>query len=654
MNSFNRFALSVVLLISCLTGNAQELMYKNYRWDSIPAVPATGAASDVGGAVLLKNKIILEYEYDSDKNNLITYETVHKQYFIRTNDALEGLNKIYVGMDDVIDIVEIKARFVSDQHKVVELNKDNIKTVENLDEKGNFKLFAIEGASVNGIIEYYYILKKYADLQGRYSLQSGLAARNVEFRMRTPRNIRMIVKTYNGFPEVEEKMSEDKETWNYTAKADSVPALEEEEYAPFDANKQRVEYAIAYNYAVNNTRIRSLDHAAHYMYSKIFDEDKKGDKQLKKVLAKLALKDLPQEEAVRKLEDYVKTTISYVKNAPSETTTLNEILDKAYANDQGFVKLFLRSFVELGIPFELIITCDRNKRKFDQKFDAWNFLDEFLIYFPDLDKYMEPVDFSYHLGSINDNYSENYGINLKLIKLGDLESFARDIRKIPAGDYLQNVDSILVTANLDESMSKVEFKVHRALTGLNAHAVQPYYALLGEQEKTNATDIFLKLCNNTTLLTSEVLNVKKEDVCKLPIVFNGTAEATILEQAGNKYIVKIGELIGRQAELYQERKRKMPVENQFNRRYYRIITFEIPEGFAIPDISMLNTNVLIPDEKQTAGFVSSAVVQGHKLIVTIDEYYKQLFYPADQFEKFRAVINAAADFNKKSIVLVKK
>jgi hypothetical protein len=634
--------------------SAQDLMYSKYRWDSIPAAPSAGSWTESSGALLLKNKIVLEYAYDEKTNNLVTYETVHKQYFIKSNEALEGLNKIYIGMDDVIDIVEIKARFISDTKKVIELGKENIKTLENLEEKGNFKLFAIEGAGVNGIIEYYYILKKYADMQGRYSLQGGIPARDVEFRISTPRNIRLLVKSYNGFPAVEEQQTEDKQTWNYVATSDSVPALEEEEYSPFDANKQRVEYAIAYNYAVNSSRIRSLDHAAHYMYSQIFEEDKKGDKKLKKLLSKLELEGMPQEMAVRKLENHVKATISYVKNAPPEANQLNEILEKAYASDQGFVKLFLRSFSMLGIPYELIITCDRNKRKFDPKYDAWNFLDEFLIYFPDLDKYMEPVDFSYRLGTINEDYAENYGLSLKLIKVSDLESFARDIRKIPASNYLKNVDSLIVKASVDPDMSKVMFDVHRVLSGQNAHIIQPYYSLLAQQEKTNAQDIFLKLCTNTNLQSAEVLNVEKEDICVKPLIMNAKADATIVEQAGNKFIVKIGELISKQAELYQELKRTMPVENQYNRRYFRIITFTIPEGYTIPDISMLNYSVLMPDDKQTSGFVSKAEIKGNELIVTVDEYYKQLMYPVDQFEHFRAVINAAADFNKKSIVLVKK
>ena len=46
-------------------------------------------------------------------------------------------------------------------------------------------------------------------------------------------------------------------------------------------------------------------------------------------------------------------------------------------------------------------------------------------------------------------------------------------------------------------------------------------------------------------------------------------------------------------------------------------------------------------------------LSGNKLIVYSREYYTENDYPADRFESFRKVINAAADFNKKTIILTK-
>jgi hypothetical protein len=51
------------------------------------------------------------------------------------------------------------------------------------------------------------------------------------------------------------------------------------------------------------------------------------------------------------------------------------------------------------------------------------------------------------------------------------------------------------------------------------------------------------------------------------------------------------------------------------------------------------------------GFVSEYALRGSKLSVSVHEYYAKTSYPLQQFEDFRKVINAAADFNKLTLVL---
>jgi len=57
--------------------------------------------------------------------------------------------------------------------------------------------------------------------------------------------------------------------------------------------------------------------------------------------------------------------------------------------------------------------------------------------------------------------------------------------------------------------------------------------------------------------------------------------------------------------------------------------------------------------KTEAAFISSYVQKGNELIVTNEEFYNVLEYPLEVFEKYREVINAAADFNKITLVLSK-
>jgi hypothetical protein len=54
------------------------------------------------------------------------------------------------------------------------------------------------------------------------------------------------------------------------------------------------------------------------------------------------------------------------------------------------------------------------------------------------------------------------------------------------------------------------------------------------------------------------------------------------------------------------------------------------------------------------GFNSSYQAEGNIVKINILEEYRRTNYPLSQFEDFKKVINAAADFNKVTLVLEKK
>ena len=58
--------------------------------------------------------------------------------------------------------------------------------------------------------------------------------------------------------------------------------------------------------------------------------------------------------------------------------------------------------------------------------------------------------------------------------------------------------------------------------------------------------------------------------------------------------------------------------------------------------------------KVTCKFQSDYKVDGNKVTVSIEEYYSQLHYSLAEFNAYKNVINAAADFNKVTILLQKK
>ncbi|WP_139925722.1 hypothetical protein [Hymenobacter sp. DG01] len=53
----------------------------------------------------------------------------------------------------------------------------------------------------------------------------------------------------------------------------------------------------------------------------------------------------------------------------------------------------------------------------------------------------------------------------------------------------------------------------------------------------------------------------------------------------------VGTLLGPQSELYQSEERQFDVENEFDRRYNRTITFEVPAGYQVRNLQDLNFSV---------------------------------------------------------------
>ena len=154
----------------------------------------------------------------------------------------------------------------------------------------------------------------------------------------------------------------------------------------------------------------------------------------------------------------------------------------------------------------------------------------------------------------------------------------------------------------------------------------------------------------------ELINSSLDSFYLKPLILKGLAstKSSFYDKAGNRYLLKIGEVIGIQVEMYQEEERKLPVENEFNRIYTRNIQFEIPEGFTVRNLDDLKAEIFHEENgEKSMGFSSNYERDGNQVNVFVKEFYKQLDYPLEYFDDFRKIINAAADFNKKVLIFEK-
>ena len=88
----------------------------------------------------------------------------------------------------------------------------------------------------------------------------------------------------------------------------------------------------------------------------------------------------------------------------------------------------------------------------------------------------------------------------------------------------------------------------------------------------------------------------------------------------------------------------------------RTVTINIPKGYKFlnPETIKMHAELAGQDQKPSAGFNANYKLTGDKLVVTVNESYSQIHFPVSDYEQFRKVVNAAADFNKVVLVLEKK
>src|SRR5690606_2526418 len=182
----------------------------------------------------------------------------------------------------------------------------------------------------------------------------------------------------------------------------------------------------------------------------------------------------------------------------------------------------------------------------------------------------------------------------------------------------------------------------------------PYIHLSKEDDRKELMEGFAKNINeDITIVKTELLNGDPELFGIKPIQINVefTSEA-FTEKAGKKYLFKDGELIGKQIQLYQEKARVLPIENEFNRSYFRTINITIPEGYKIANLNDINiNNSFVKNGLKLLVFKSFYELNDRILKITADEHYRENIIETTNYESYRSVINSAADFNKLVLIL---
>ena len=87
----------------------------------------------------------------------------------------------------------------------------------------------------------------------------------------------------------------------------------------------------------------------------------------------------------------------------------------------------------------------------------------------------------------------------------------------------------------------------------------------------------------------------------------------------------------------------------YPRSFENEIVFEIPAGYTVSGLEKLNVNVV----NTTGQFVSTATINGNKLIIKTSKQYNNYFEPNSNWPKMIAFLDAAYQFTQEKILLKK-
>lgn len=629
--------------------------YKSYDWTKEPR------KFDVSEEEKKKDEIVVfekkSIEFINIGDELKKFVLIHRITRLNTDLAIENNNTYYLSSDEDQKINKLKARVIKPNGEMIQVSQSDIKEAK--DEEGNveYKYFAFEGLEIGSYIEYLQYGEEYPELTGsRMFLQSETDKKIVEADIIYPSYLEFQIYPMNGLANFELDDSDSLKTRMHLTVKD-LPGLIEEDWSAYSNNLQKCYYKLSKNLARGKGNFYTYTEVAKQIHENMFAPLTKKEKKLVNAFIDKNSKGATTTfEKVRAIEDAMKQNIPTVEMNFEDDDNIEFMLTKKITNEDGICKLMLNCLREMGLACELVITTDRTEEEFLEEFQGYNFLQEYLIYIKDLDAYFSANIYS-RVGFPPYEFTYNKGIFISEVVVNGYAASVAKVKYIKGTDYSASIDEIgtEVKFNEDNNGCKVDFT--RTTTGYKAMFYQSIIDLLDEEQKKEMKEEYMKYLDeeSSTLENMVFENDHTADFGVKPFIGKATVISPVfVERAGSNILLKVGMLIGPQAEMYNEEKRKLPVDASYTRGYNRTIVINVPNGFQAKNLQDLNITYTPEKGAGKIGFTSSYEIKGNQIVVTVKEWYNTHYFSVEDYELYEKTMNAAADFNKIVLVLQEK
>jgi hypothetical protein len=644
----------LVLFIYLLSddSNAQRL---NVDWEPNPTIHNIKNENFLKeSAIIIKE--INQYEVSKDLSDQLIYtHRIHK--IIRANDekGIEMFNKIKISNSENSPIILIKARTISPSGNVIELEANAFKDVKE-DNGYSTKIFALEGVEKGSEIEFVVYERQQFMPFGTEYLQDVVPVLENWFEIVSDKNLIFDIKGYNGA--VVEKDTTINNKNSFLAYAKNKVGLKEEKYASYVSHFARVEYSLAYNLEEKKRGDRLFDWDDYF--SLVYRQNTSfSDKDIKAGIKLLDNQDYRNckliIEKINWIENFLKTSFQQQDVVQSkDAAEIYFIIKNKLTDEKGMTKLFSLLFTVSRINFQIGYTTNRFIKTFDTDFINPDNLTSCVFYFPDIKQYLAPNEPFYRMPYIPSTWYDNNCLFTK----DSMNIIRAEKRMITHTDAKLNYTNHDVQVFFNTELDTATIQIKNTFQGQNMVEILPGFILFDNEKRDEIAKEMLRISekdekiNNFNYENNDFKYLTMEDK---PLKISATIYATNqIGKAGNKYLFKIGELIGRQAEMYQENERQFDIEIPNPHQYTRKIEIDIPVGYKVNNLDKLNMHVFANYQgRETCKFVSKYTLKDTKLEVNVFEVYNESQTSKSVYEDYRKVINAAADFNKIVIILEK-
>ncbi|HEU0228354.1 MAG TPA: DUF3857 domain-containing protein, partial [Arachidicoccus soli] len=502
--------LKLLFVFLCLTTYSLSQDYINsYDWETPAKLWTVSQSQKNEDEIQLLKKEICQYVYEN--NSLVEYDLFHIRYYLGNKTGIIKNNKVYIPINENEQLIKTKARVILPGGKIITFDKEDMK--EGYEDNVKYNFFALNGLVPGCEVEYIYVIKTAPNLMGvTYTFQEEDTTYRQSLELISPPNIVLISKSYNGLAEMQKDTSLAPRNF-LKLELDTVPGLADEPSAFMDKYYQKVEYKMDRNTIAGKRNIVDYGKIARTLQQNANPELTKDDKKALNAIfraAQLNNKDSAINN-IEALENYLKTNFVFKTESNPELFSIAAIYKNKAYSELGAIRIYTGICNMLNIKIQPVLTCDRTETNFDKKFASYNYLQKGLLYFPEIDAYLDPTESSSRLGLIDAEYTGIVGLHVKTVSMGDYKTGLAVFKVIPTSSAETNLTDMNIHVTFGDDFDNFSMHYLTKRYGLINNIIQNYYDKMDDEQKKKFEDNVLKYYDNYQVNNLKIANASPTD-----------------------------------------------------------------------------------------------------------------------------------------------